>query len=175
MKMTISSKNKIYLTSGIMILVTIGLWFVVISPAIIKIKSYNFDIHDKRVTLKILQKQKEQTDLLERDYKKTQEDTKKISQVFIFRERTLDFISLIENIASEYQISQEISLEELGKSSGDIQKLTLQLNLKGDFINLIKYINKVETLDYYVDINSLNFSRQEGGVSSNIVSSTYWK
>jgi len=173
--MTISLKNKIYLTSGIMTLVVIGLWLIVISPSIVKIKSYNADIHDKRVTLEILQKQKAQIDTLEREYKKIQEDTKQISQVFIFRERTLDFISLMENIASEYQISQEISLEELGKSGGDIQKLTLQLNLKGDFINLIKYINKIETLDYYIDINSLNFFRQEGSVSLNVVSSTYWK
>lgn len=173
--MTISLKNKMYLSIGITTIVAIVVWFLLIDPFIIKVKSLNNDIYDSRVALEIIQKEKTQTDILERDYKKIQEDTKKISQVFIFRERTLDFISLLENIASENQLSQEISLEELSKPDEEIKKLTLQLNLKGDFINLIKYINKIESTDYYIDINTLNFSRQDNNVSLNIIAQTYWK
>lgn len=173
--MTISLKNKMYLSIGITTIVAIVVWFLLIDPFIIKVKSLNNDIYDSRVALEIIQKEKTQTDILERDYKKIQEDTKKISQVFIFRERTLDFISLLENIASENQLSQEISLEELSKQDEEIKKLTLQLNLKGDFINLIKYINKIESTDYYIDINTLNFSRQDNNVSLNIIAQTYWK
>lgn len=158
-----------------MILSVILVWLILINGLNHKIGELNNDIYDKRVRLEILQRQKTQIAQVEGDYKKIQEDTKKLSQVFILKERTLDFISVLENIASENQLSQEISLEELNKSNEEIQKITLQINLQGDFVNLTKYVNKLESLDYYVDINSLNFSKKENSVALNIISQTYWK
>lgn len=158
-----------------MILSVILVWLILINGLNHKIGELNNDIYDKRVRLEILQRQKTQIEQVEGDYKKIQEDTKKLSQVFILKERTLDFISVLENIASENQLSQEISLEELNRSTGEIQKITLQINLQGDFVNLTKYINKLESLDYYIDINSLNFSKKENSVALNIISQTYWK
>ena len=48
-----------------------------------------------------------------------------------------------------------------GKSSKEFKKISIEINIKTDFIKMIKFINKIETLNFMTSIDKLEVFRIE--------------
>lgn len=173
--MKLTTQYKIILITSILIIILLILYFLINSYLVAKIEELNKDIYDSQVTYKIYEDQKNNITKIESDYKKVKDDSLKLSKVFIVPDRALDFISALENIASENRITQQINLQEINKNTKDIQKISIQLNLDGDYFDIIRYINKLEALEYYINITHLNFSQVENATRLNITADSFWK
>ena len=173
MKLTI--KYKIILIITIAFLALVILYFLVNMFLITEINDLRDNIYDSQVTFKIYEDQKNNMSKIQSDFKKVKDESLKLSKVFIVPERALDFISTLENIASENQLIQQISLQEINTGSKEIQKVNVQLNVEGDYFNIVRYLNQLGSLEYYINITNLSFSKFENQTRLNLKAESYWK
>lgn len=173
--MKLTTQYKIILIISILIIILLIFYFLINNYLLAKIEELNKDIYDSQVTYKIYEDQKNNITKIKSDYKKVKDDSLKLSKVFITPDRALDFISALENIASENRITQQINLQEINKNTKDIQKISIQLNLDGDYFDIIRYINRLEALEYYINISNLNFSKVENITRLNLKADSFWK
>jgi len=115
-------------------------------------------------------------------------------KIFINSNRELEFITTLEGIANENNIAQKINLDlSLAQNEQIYKKIPLDLNLRGEFKNLIEYLTDLESLNYYLNINLLEFSTTQssggvvlpvrsgkneqpiGNVNLRILADTYWQ
>ena len=76
----------------------------------------------------------------------------------------LEFITALEKIAIEKNVSQIINIKNQNKNSEkekttneDYSSIEVVVNLNGNYDNLIKYLQAVQNLDFYFNINYLDF------------------
>ncbi len=137
------------------------------------------------------QKNKKKLEIIEKEIKK-------IDQMFISQNRELEFITTLEEIASRHNIEQKISLEDNNqkeKNHKSYKKNRLQLTSQGTFSDLLNYLMDIESLNYYINIQSIEFVSendenknryipaiiQQENINNNnqimckITANTYWK
>lgn len=175
-----SANKKTIIWFGATAVVLVAIILLLIIPLIKSVNSMTKDHYDKRVKLAILQKQSSNIAAMKSDYSKIQDDIKKISQVFILKKETLTFISTLENMAAQNNVTQKIQLEgikisDLEQETKEVKQLPIQLTLSGDFNNLVKYLNQLESLTYYINFNKLNFTGSGASVNLTISGLTYWQ
>jgi Tfp pilus assembly protein PilO len=170
-------KIILQLSSLVIILVLI---FAVILPLSSKLKQVAKNVEDQRVTLEITQKKAQNTASLISDYDKIKSYQQEISKFFINKKDQLDFLTSLENTAQENNLTQVLTLEEVGKIE-QIKDLPLSIVLTGNYLDIIKYLAEIEALNYYISIESINLSKQSSStaalnnVTATIESKTYWQ
>lgn len=159
-----NSRYKIYYIIAIIAFLTIIILFGAILPLIngIKAKSAN--------TATMLS----QTDNLYSDWfaLKTAEKTlKKIDEnrlenIFLNPDQSLNFIVAIENIIKNNNLYHEIKILTLSPASPKSDKnepakptLPFQITIWGTFPNFMRFLNNLENLPYFVEIDSLQINR----------------
>ena len=176
--MSDNKKNIIWL--GVTTAVFVAVIVLLITPLMQNISSLTKDHYDKRVKLAILQKQSSNITTMKRDYSKIQDDINAISQVFIPKKETLKFISTLENMAAQNNVTQKIQLEgirisDLEQETREVKQMPIGLSLSGDFNNIVKYLNQIESLSYYINFNKLTFTGSGLSVSLTVTGITYWQ
>ncbi|MBU0880206.1 type 4a pilus biogenesis protein PilO, partial [Patescibacteria group bacterium] len=111
----------------------------------------------------------------------------KLDQVFINKNNELDFITLTEKIATINNVYQKINLgSDQSIKNETYKKIPLQLSIQGDFINQLNYLISLESLNYYINIKSLELSKQEIDITNSkklpltwlnlkLIADTYWQ
>lgn len=107
---------------------------------------------------------------LTENLKKIEAKLNLLDQVFINRNRELEFITALENEANHSQINQKINLS-LPKvlENQRFQKSDLRLFTNGEFANQLKYLINLESLSYYINIKSLELSSLRGSGQAALV------
>lgn len=173
-----------------MLIATIGgLIYFVVMPTISDIKKMGEEIENQRIDLEQKYIKGQSLRKLTENLKKIEPQLVVLDQIFISQNHELEFITALEELANQNNISQKINLQELPKDGNKAyQKTPLQISAKGNFINLMNYLIDLEALNYYININSINLSSaytapsaasDEQTVFSNInialSADTYWK
>lgn len=112
---------------------------------------------------------------MEGDYTYSEEN-KKMLEVMLSREEGVDFIKKMENIAQETGNSISFSVDEMGNKDAKPKVVTkkdapkektikealayanyisIQIDLKGDYVGFISFLNKLENTRNYVNIVSI--------------------
>ncbi len=112
-----------------------------------------------------------------------------IENSFIGIDKQVDFIRAMEDLATKYNIKQNISIDSIALNSVEkYKKVPMDLAISGNFGDVMNYISAIESLNYYINIKFINLSAgsistdfsdpqapQKKGISGIIKTDTYWK
>lgn len=180
-------KNKIILSlASFLVFIFIVIYFVII-PSIRDIKNIRDEIEAQRVDLERRYVKGQSLRNLSEKLQKAEEKIHVLDQVFIGKEEGLEFVTTLEGIAGKNGVSQKINLlPSLAADNGYYQLVPLQLFPQGNFNQLMNYLVGLETLNYYINIKSLDLSSSSrtaapeagappGNVNLFIAADTYWR
>jgi Tfp pilus assembly protein PilO len=152
------SKIKIYLFIAGLIIFVVIIFVLIIIPTINKIKKINTKIYNQRLDIetRYLLSHGPERNI---NIAKIKDDEEKLSSLFIKNGSELEFITSIENAAQANNLTQQIRLQPANaKITETIESVPMSVSLKGNFWDILKYIQSLEKLDYYININSINLN-----------------
>ncbi len=85
-----------------------------------------------------------------------------LESTFIRQGQELEFITTIEQAATQFNIALELKPDFTGKSiTPDITEITVEINASGDYFALQKFLKTIERLPYYYTTEALIISRSK--------------
>lgn len=158
--MNISPKRKILVSIIIFLGINLSLIFFVIYPLFKEIQKSSEDFISKKIELSSLEKQIKSLEEFRKFYQKNQQEIEKINQLFINPEIPVDFISFLEKISQDSKISIKISSPSFsGSEKASWPSLQFQISAIGSFSNFSKFLEKIETAHYLIEIKNLTITR----------------
>lgn len=157
-------KNKIIATLIGFALIIFCLIFFIVIPTIQDIKTMGGAINEQMVDLEKKYIKGNSLRQLTEDLKKIEPKLDLLDQIFINKNRELEFITTLENEANNSRIAQKINLSSPDTAEKkEFQKNSLQLLAQGNFDRLLKYLINLESLSYYINIKLLEITPIGGG------------
>lgn len=184
----ISLNKKITIVLIVFPLIMAGIIYFVVIPSINDIMRIKTDIEEQRIDLEIKYKKGQSLKKLSEDLKIAAPQISNLDKIFINENNVLEFITAMEKTADNNGVAQNINLLS-SKSSirSGYKKTPLQITTNGKFIKQLNYLIGLESLDYYININSLEMTSSRSGrlfsdgkigennVNMLIFADTYWK
>lgn len=102
----------------------------------------------------------------------------KVDRLFVDAEVPVDFITFLEEKAAESSLTISISPSTAGRGTvADWSSLRFQMNLKGSFTNVVKFLEKLENSPYLIEIRNLTAAKADevGQVKTSLVIEVYAK
>lgn len=157
-------KNKITLSLTGFLIIILSLIYAIVIPTVREIKTMSDAIEAQRVDLEKKYIKGQSLRQLTENLEKIESKIELLDQIFINKNRELEFITSLENEANKNQISQKINLSAPGKAENkNFQKTNLQLFTKGGFREQLQYLTDIEHLSYYVNVKVLELSPSSAG------------
>ena len=160
------AKCKSCLVLGGVIITAVIIIFVIL-PTIKDIKKINQDIYKERVNLEKLYLRGQSLKKSREDYEKIKEEIKILNDVFYHQGEELKFITSLEQIANQHNIKQVINIKEVKKENEEPEAnyaaMRIELQLTGTFPNIISYLDKVQNMDSYFNIDYLKLYTSTSG------------
>jgi Tfp pilus assembly protein PilO len=165
------TKNKLVYLSAIFVSIVVGVVFIAVLPTINEIKNLRKNIISKKIEL-------EETLIKERNMSKLNEKVKiiepkleELNNIFINENKELEFITTLEGVAINNNVKQTINLmTESAIAENGYKKIPLNLSVTGNFINVVKYLTEIESLNYYIDIKNFNISSENKKIDGSLLS-----
>lgn len=162
-------KNKIIAMTVGFVLVIFGLIYFIVMPTMKDIKVMGQDIEWQKVDLEKKYIKGNSLRQLTENLKKIEPKLSLLDQIFINKNRELEFITTIENEANQAQVNQKINLSSPNVTENqEFQKNSLQLFIRGNFNNQLRYLTNLESLSYYINVKSLEFTPAAAGATAEI-------
>lgn len=156
--------KKIYLIIGITIVINLILIIFIVFPLIGNIKNISKNLVTQKSEIFLLEQREGNLENLKKIYNSNQKNLEKLDTSFVDPDTPIGFISFLEKIAANSQVSIEVSLNG-GKSSFE-NGLSFSVSLNSSSPNFLKFLEKLENGSYLVEVSSLNIRRTiEGKVS----------
>jgi Tfp pilus assembly protein PilO len=188
----ISLKYKILTINCLLLLGLFCVIYFIILPSLKEINRIKTSINQERIDLEEKYQKSQGLKKLTTNLKTIEGKVEHIDQVFISENRELEFITALEQIADKNNVTQKITLGKVQAVTVDkfYKKFPLQIQAQGTYINLIDYLQDLETLTYYINIKSIELSGGGGGIarpnsadgsdsdvkiSANIIADSYWR
>lgn len=142
-----NTKQKIYLISGLILILVVFLFFGIIRPFISEIKNASATVGQSREKLLLL----ERTDpnylkQIESDYNDINGNLGVVRAGLIDKDKAVDFFVALEEFANSTSNQLQIKATEFP---------SLTLDVVGDFSNLMKFMGWLEKGKYFLDIESV--------------------
>lgn len=177
----IDLKKKI--TSGtafFLIICASGAYFGIWKTSI-NIKKHRSEIIVEKIEIekKITQEQNKSETISQ--IKKIEPELDKLGKIFITAENQLEFITALEETADRNKIAQNINLLPNNDAQSSPRKTLINISAQGSYVDLLRYLSDLESLDYYVNINTLNANKLSADktasttIALNLGAETYWK
>ena len=176
--------QKIATNTVVLIMVFLAIFYFGIYSTISKINIQREEIIAEKIeTEKRINREQNMGNLMMK-LKKIENDLEKIDNVFIDKNKELEFITTLEKVASYNNVAQGINLLPVDEENKDLPKSIVNINAKGKYIDIINYMQDIQSLDYYVNISMMNLARapksqneenKNDEVSLNLNAEIYWK
>jgi len=156
------SDKKIYILiaiAGFLILVTI---FVFLR----EIKKSSEELTSQKSEINLLQLKEKNLENIKAGYKNYEENLEKINSFFVEKDSLFEFTELLRNFASDPKVTIKISLAK--EKAGSEPARSFNISLSGPSFNIFKFIDKVENIQYLVEINNLNMRKTSQEFSDTI-------
>jgi hypothetical protein len=128
--------------------------FYLIFPTIGEIKKISKEISQNRLRLEIIIKQQEEIERFKKIFPEIKNNLLILENSFVNKEIPIDFIEFLEKIANDLKIKSEISILSSLKDS-----LSFQVRGVGVVDNVFKFIEKLESANYLIQIENVKISR----------------
>lgn len=153
------TKTKLILTVAIILLAISGIAVFIIFPTIKNIKNISSKINDIRLDLEKKYDNRQNLRTIMARFKKIEQSSEKFSDIYVKKNEELKLITTLEEIAAKNKLEQNINTlayqNEEKKINGKENEIDIQLQLTGDYINIIKYLYDLRRLPYYINTKSI--------------------
>jgi len=161
--------------------------YFVIFPSIRDIKNIKNEIESQRLELERRYVKGQSLRKMTEKLKRAEEKVYVLDQVFIGPDAGLEFITALEGAAGKNGVNQKINLlSQAPVDNGFYKIVPLQLSSQGEISRQMSYLVSLETLNYYVNIKSLELSsgsrfaptgeaESAANVNLFVVADTYWR
>jgi len=155
----ISPKQKLFVNIGLLLILNILFIYLLILPAISNIKKSRNDILNLKIDLENKIIREKNLYILNEKISKVNPQLEKINQIFISQNQEIEFITTLENLEKKYNVSQKLNID-LNNRQGEegLNKIPISTNTSGNFRNLMDYLANIESLNYYINIESISLS-----------------
>ncbi len=154
MNQTLSLKNLIW--SGLSLLIALAVLSFIIYPSILNIVDTNQKIDYEKSSLESKLANQMSVNKVKKDLIDVQVSVNKLDQVFIKPGKELEFISSIENLATQNKVTVDIKSDFNYPKGQGLKSIPLQITAEGSYDNLINFIKDLESLPYYYDFNTIS-------------------
>jgi len=161
------TNKKILVNSAIFAIITLLLICFVIYPLLKGIKNNSENLIIAKKELILFQSRINNLQGIEKTYESWSADLEKIEQLFVNPEVPIDLIKFWERTATDSEVSIDISLVSTGASgTGSSNSITwssisFQIALIGSFPNVLKFLEKIETSPYLIEIPKLTITGEK--------------
>ena len=153
-------KTKINLSIIIFIIFAILVIVFLIQPLFSAIKKISQETISQRQKIVEVQAKIENLEKFKSDYQRIKTDLEKINTLFVDPDLPIEFISFLEKISSDSQVKVSITPGLPQKlKEGPWPSLTFQITSASSFPNFLKFLEKLESSNYLIEIQNLNISR----------------
>ncbi|MEK7659013.1 MAG: hypothetical protein AAB352_04085 [Patescibacteria group bacterium] len=160
------SKTKIYIIiPATFILISLLLAVFLIWPAFAEIKKNSDETILQNGRENFIDEQNKEMENFKSNYKSYQPNLEKIDRLFIDPQNPVDFINFLENTTSETGVKSDISLAFLPASKSkpvSMPFVSFRISSKGEFLNILKFSNKLELGPYLVEIKNMEIKEEKG-------------
>ena len=166
--------KKIYISTVIFALIILLLVAFVIFPFLKKIKNNSADSVSEKNSFASLGAQVGEIEKFKSKYASYEPNFKKIDQLYIDPGNPVEFFKFLEKITSDCKVSSNVSLlQDYSKSKSGF--VNLQIFSNGEFLDILKFLDKIETGPYMVKIKNLSMKRSGIGIDAAFLIETYVK
>lgn len=157
-------------------------------PSINKIKEIRNEIISQKVQLERDMINQRNISTLSKKIEEIEPQLNKLEQIFINKNRELEFITALEGIAQDNNITQGLQLSPASETTNKLyKKIPLSLKCQGEFEHILNYLTDLEGLQYYITVNHLTFSSDKSArsiqaptatnpiITMQIIADTYWQ
>ncbi|MCG2695546.1 type 4a pilus biogenesis protein PilO [Candidatus Parcubacteria bacterium] len=184
-----SLKKKIIIISAIFAAVICGIACLIIIPTVNDIKRIKAEVENQIAEMEKRYITGQSLKELKENLEKIDPELETLSKSFVVKGRELDFITALEELAYKNNVQQKINMDAFKNldDSKTFQKIPLNLSAQGNFSNLMNYLVDLESLCYYININTLELpaasaksftankiAGQESGIGIAISADAYW-
>lgn len=138
-----------------------------IYPTLIDIKNGSNEILSDREKVVLIQEEfGELYDFKER-YQEYKINLEKIEKMFVDSKNYIDFIRFLEDIAFDSGVETDISLvsDSKDKKNNNSSATFFRISAKGDFLNILKFSEKLETGPYLIKIYNLTIKESKQSIA----------
>jgi len=153
-------KNKINLSLAVFIILSLSLILFLICPLFQGIKNDSKELISQKQKIISLEKKIENLGKFQIIWQGIEPDFQKIEKLFIDPEVPVEFISALEAIAKDCQMTIKISSFPSSRTEKDPwSSLFFQISSATSFSKFLKFLEKLETSPDLIEISSLNIRR----------------
>lgn len=153
---------KIKINLSIIILIVLAILFSIffISPTFLEIKKSSRNILSQKEKITSLGAKAENLNKFRTYYQEIKPNLEKIDKLFIDPEAPVDFISFLEKTSKDCQITIDISPAlPMEMEKDPWPSLIFQITSTSSFPNFLKFLEKLESSNYLIEIQNLNIRR----------------
>ena len=184
-----SLKKKVIIISVIFSAIICGVVFLAIIPTVNNIKRIKIEVEKQIAEMEKKYITGQSLKELKENLEKIDPELKMLSKSFVVKGRELDLITALEELTYKNNVQQKINIDAFKNldDSKAFQKIPLNLSAQGNFSNLMNYLVDLESLCYYINIDTLELpaasaksftankiAGQESGISIAISADAYW-
>jgi len=172
-----SSKEKIVIFSVTFGVVVLALICFIIYPLFRGIEKGSQELITAKKEFILSKDETERFDQFKEIYNKLKPDLEKIDKLFIDPEVPIDFIKFLEYTAGDSELLADISLTLAKSAETDPwSSIGFRMILTGSFPNFLKFLEKIETSPYLIEIQNLSTKKlEEGNIAANLVIKVFSK
>lgn len=150
--------NKVYSISIIFAAISLSLIAFLIYPTLHDIKNISDRISEDKNSAALITAEAYELDDFKKNYGDRKANLNKIDQLFVDAKNPIDFIKFLENtvLVSGVDASINLSNAPQSKQPSVVQTVIFQISAQGDFLNILKFFNMLETGEYLIKIQNLS-------------------
>ncbi len=160
------------------LIIAAGLFLFAFMPLYSSVTELKNSIHQENVTLEKNKQTQNDFSSLAKQYEEIQENSKTLEQAFLEKKTStiLETIENIETIATQRKITQTLTIDPIPEPTDTkILSSSVKLTLQGTSGAIFLFLADLENLDYYISINSADFTKQANGTyNATLKGDIYW-
>lgn len=162
-------KIKIRILSAVLIAAVFTLVIFLIYPLFKDIKNNSLAILEQKQKLLMLEAKAGNMEKFKTRYAQIEPDFKKTETLFVNAGLPVDFIRFLEKTAKDSNIKAKISLSQGRQAEGKSwQILPFQISVSGSFPDFLRFLERLQSNQYLIDVQDLSVSKTESVVSAGI-------
>lgn len=173
----ISTKYKMLLVITIALSLIIMIAYFIIIPTITDIIQINQKIMNEKEDLEFKYKKGQYLKKVYQDFRESETERKIILNTMAPKDTILSFITEIEKFSENRNLDPKILQPQLPKNAEkDEDAVMLEVHIKGDYIEFLKFLSDLEMMKYYFNISDINISTvesHEGEIQAAITGKIY--
>jgi len=170
-------KYRLWITlSGFFVFISLVVFFG-INPLVAQIRDISDEIQKKTIDNEIAESRIAKIPEMRNNYEIFAQENSRL-EVILVKDKEVDFIKKLEALAGETgniitlkiadsspkskqptEVKEKNDPEDIRENLPSSDFLTMQITLRGNYVNFLNFLNKLENFDYYINVLSLDLTK----------------